>query len=210
MFHFVDTPWNYLLNIYGDLRFQIMRIKELFTEQHDDSGIKILRYKCSQFLDESEGYPLLKNLPKNYNNFQKVKVRVKKRKQKMDETFNKAFDNVSNLRQRAVFTNGADTFAPKSDFDPFYVFPINGFKYIYNTQIVSETDYKQMFNDLMETAGSSFEEMITELLKYTYTGNNLVEGIKSGSEIILYNIPHYYVVRQSAISDYDDLLTSLM
>lgn len=186
-----------------------MRIRELFTEQHDESGVKLLKYKCSQFLKESEGYPLLKNLPKNYNNFQKVKVRIKKTKQKMDEAFNRAFSDFSNLRQRAIFANGEETFVHVDTLDAFYVFPINGFKFAYNTQIVSETDYRQLFTDLVETVGSSVEDIVTELLRYTYTSENLVEGIKTGSEIILYNIPYYYVVRQTLIPDYNELLTSL-
>ena len=60
----------------------------------------------------------------------------------------------------------------------------------------------------MEFEGNEADQIIADLLQYTYISDTLNEGIKSQAEIILYNIPFYYAVRANTI-DYGDLLTSL-
>ncbi len=57
-----------------------------------------------------------------------------------------------------------------------------------------------------ESAKSTF----TDLLRFTYVSEDLVAGIASGAEIILYGIPYYYVIRESSVENYDSLLTALI
>lgn len=172
--------------------------------------VQMIKHHCSQFLGESAGLPLFKNLPTTYNNFHKVKVRLQKRKDDVTDVFERAFGNeFSNLRQRAVLAYPSATPATK-DLTPFYIFPVNGYKYLYSKEVVnSSTDYRRVIDTLFEQMDdvSSASELVSDLLKFTYTSTMLHEGVVSGSEIILYSIPFYYAVRVSACQDYPSLLS---
>lgn len=167
--------------------------------------------ECSDFLCLSEGQPLLKNLPCHYEDFRKVKLRMRKQKANTEfaKTFNEAFDEIPHLRQRAMFANGSVSFIAESgEREPFYIFPINGFKFMYSREVTnSSTDYMQAFETIFhQFQGDS--NLMEQVLKYTYTKENLAEGIQHGSEIILYNIPYCYAIRQT-VGEYDDLLHTL-
>lgn len=171
--------------------------------------VQLLKSECSQFLNEAASLPLLKPLPATYYNFHKVKVRLQKRKDSVTDVFEQAFGQTFvNLRQRAVFAYPSPQ--PLTEgFDQFYVFPVNGYKHMYSKEITnSSNDYKRV----VDTVFQQFEdqqqasEIVSDLLKYTYSGASLQEGIVSDSEIILYGIPYYYAVRASACQGYTALL----
>jgi len=193
-----------------------MRVDDLIQSDDLREELLILLERCSEFLEESGGQPLLKNLPSEYGDFHKVKVRLRK-SHKEDtsdfmDTFNEAFeDQLHNLRQRAVFANGPVSFesADSDELEPFYIFPIDGFQYMYSKEVEdSSEDYKAVFDAIFEQFGSDKgNEVITDLLKFTYTSARLDEGIESGSEIIIYNIPYFYAIRASTVDDYSTLLT---
>ncbi len=195
-----------------------MRVDDLIQSDETREELLILGERCTQFLEESEGRPLMKNLPSEYGDFHKVKVR-KRRQRKEDtrefaETFNEAFeDELRDLRERAVFANGECSFEPADteEAEPFYIFPIDGYRFMYSKEIEnSSEDYKTVFDAVFEEFGADKgNEVITELLKFTYTGNNLSEGIDQGSEIILYNLPYFYAIRANTVEDYSELLTVL-
>lgn len=183
-----------------------MRVHTLLNESITE--LTSLVQQCSQFLEEAGVNPLFKNLPRQYSDFHKVKVRKKKSKG-VDDIFNEAFDYHA-LRQRAVIANGIHSFLSEGiGLDPFYVFPIDGYKFIYSEQVQdSSAEYEDVFDSIVEGFGQAKgNEVITEMLQFTYTNENLSDGIERGSEIILYNIPYYYAVR--ADIDYDELLTDL-
>lgn len=162
--------------------------------------------ECKQFLTLSEGHPLFKNLPKSYNDFYKVKVRKRKTQDKFTKTFNEAFDEIPDLRQRAIFAYAEVTETEQQE--PFYIFPIDGFKFMYSHEVTnSKDDYKQAFELIIEYIGD--KTIMEQLLKYTYTDVNLVEGITRGSEIIIYNIPYFYAVRASTVMEYANFLNRL-
>lgn len=165
--------------------------------------------ECSQFLKESGGYPVLKNLPSNYNDFHKVKVRQRKRKDKFTQTFNEAFEEIPNLRQRAVIVNGEFSFKEEQgDREPFYVFLPDGYKYKYSLEVTnSQKDYQDAFEKILDLFEDN--DIIERLLKYTYTSKELKEGITHGSEIIFYNVPYFYAIRTSTQQSYHHLLESL-
>jgi hypothetical protein len=130
------------------------------------------------------------------------------------ETFNEAFEekfNVSNLHQRAIFANGAKSFVTNEGAEPFYVFPKNGYNFMYSPEVTnSNVEYKHTFEDLFEQFGEDNDNVATiiaDLLQYTYTSTELSEGVTAGAEIILYNIPFYYAVKQSSVENYQSLLS---
>lgn len=165
---------------------------------------------CSQFISESDGLPLFKNLPTSYANFQRVKVRRQKRKDSVAEAYDKAFaDQYSNLRQRAIFAYSSEC-PVTEDLEPFYVLPTNGFSYLYSKEVTnSSSDYKRVIDTLFEQFddASTATDIVIDLLKYTYSTVNLVEGITADAEIILYGISHYYAVRVAAVPNYTKLVT---
>lgn len=180
----------------------------LYTDQPDFTGL--LRKRCSQFLEQAEGLPLFKNLPNAYHDFHKVKVRFRKSNLPIAETFNQAFnDELHNITQRAIFANGV-ILESEDKVEPFYIFPINSFKFMYNKEVIDSTvEYKHSFDKIFEQfEDDTAQRLISDLLTYTYTNGNLVEGIESGAEIVIYNIPYYYAVRSSTV-DYEELLTYL-
>lgn len=195
-----------------------MRVDDLIQPNDAREELLILTERCSEFLEESCGKPLLKNLPSEYGDFHKVKVRFRKSLKEdsndFTDTFNEAFEEeLHNLRQRAVFANGEVSFeaADTNDLEPFYIFPIDGYRFMYSKEVEnSSEDYQIVFDAIFEQFGSDKgNEVITDLLKFTYTSAKLEEGIDSGSEIIIYNVPYFYAIRTSTVENYNSLLNLL-
>lgn len=191
-----------------------MRINQLFIQNDNLKQQPFLRKiakECSTFLRESQGLPLFKTLPSAYDDLQKVKVRKHRSTTKFSETFNEAFEEeIRDLRQRAVFANSKIMETTQDD-NLFYVFPKNGYKFMYSTEVTHSTnDYQQVFDSIFEQfEDKKAEQLIHDLLKFTYTHDNLYEGLVKEVEIILYNIPYYYSARVDAF-DYPDLLTNII
>jgi hypothetical protein len=166
--------------------------------------------ECSQFLRESYGFPLLKNLPVEGDGFRKVKVRKKKNlKNDVVEAFNGTFNQHADLMQRSVFAYGRSAFAQVSDItlEPFYIFPTDGYKFLYAEQVSNTTEaYRDTLSKLVETYGEEGIKTFQDVLKYQYTFENLAEGLSSKSEIIIYGIPYYHAVRASLIENYSEFL----
>lgn len=178
-----------------------------------DIGVQesqLIKQQCSQYLQESAGLPLLKSLPSTYANFQKVKVRLQKHHDPINDVFDKAFGtDFYNIRQRAVFANGTQR-EVKEGFDQFFVFPLNGYKFLYSKTICnSSNDYRHVMDTLLESFDDQCQatEIVTDLLKMSYSAKNLYEGISSKSEVIFYSIPYYYAVRTTTVTDYTKLFT---
>lgn len=171
--------------------------------------VQTIKAECSQFLLESAGLPLLKTLPSAYHNFHKVKVRLQKRRDGVSDVFERAFGHeFVNLRQRAVFTY-PDAPVVTEGSDLFYVFPLNGYKYLYSREVTnSSNDYKRVIDTLVEQFDdpATASDVVMDLLKYTYASSNLREGLEANAEIIMYGIPYYYAVRTSACQGYSGLL----
>lgn len=175
-----------------------------------ESAKRIILRDCSEFIRESSGLPLFKTLPDTYADFQRVKVRQHKRRDPVSHVFEQAFgEQFSNLRQRSVF---ATSVIPNSSTPStaFYVIPTNGYKYLYSKEVEnSSNEYRDIIETVMRGMSSVNEatQIVTDLVKYTYTSTKLKEGISSGAEVILYGIPAYYAIRISACPDYTDLIT---
>lgn len=190
-----------------------MLIEDLLGTKSTDASqtFHTLRSNCSQFIQESAGLPLYRNLPSTYAAVQRVKVRAKKRPSVVGEALNRAFeDSYQNISQRAIFAH--PSFLAEQDYDsePYYVFPINGYKFIYSKEVSESTSgYQEVMSTLIEQLKDeqTANDLVSDLLKFTYTSRNLSEGINSGCEIILYGIPYYYAVRCSAYPDYARIIS---
>ena len=172
-----------------------MKVNDILTGKAEFTTII---NECSQFIEESAGVPLFRALPFSYPDFQKVKVR-KKKTSAINESFDDAFNEYHpQLRQRAIFTRGdINHLVLEQDTEPFLVYPIDGFKFMYSAKITnSGQEYAQVFESIIETFGEvAGNATIADMLKFTYVHDNLVEGIDCGAEIVLFNIPYYYAVR---------------
>lgn len=174
-------------------------------------SLSLIQKNCSQFIKECTGLPLMKNLPEEYKSIQKIKARKRNFNNNFVETFNNTFGD--NLCQRAIFTNGVKSFNPifENDLEPFYIFPINGYRYLYSSEIQnSSEDYKLIFETTFQQLGSEkAKTVITDLFRFVYRQDNLNEAIEKGSEIIIYNIPFYYGVKVSQFENYSQLLSQI-
>ena len=164
--------------------------------------IPTLLNECSDFLIQSNGLPLIKNLPKSYEGFKKVKVRKKHNTKQYVETFNESFTSYNDILNRSVFANTAEQCT--DDREPFYIFPTNDFKFMYNplvdnTQIHYEKSFNTITSWLNESDG---KKVFSDVIKTHFISNDLEFGISSKSEIIIYGINYYDGLRKSLIDDY--------
>lgn len=185
-----------------------MRLNHLLHANQHKIFASILA-ECGDFFTQAVHEPLQKSLPRSYNDIHRVKVRKRKTRSNFGDTFNEAFtDETHQLRQRAIFANGVIT--ESGEEEPFYIFPPNGFSFIYSTEVTNSTEqYRSVFESILSTLDDEAEMTFQDLLKFTYKSDNLEEGINSGAEIIIYNTSYYYSVRQTAYPNYEELLSLL-
>lgn len=165
--------------------------------------IPTISRECSQFLKESNGQCLIKKLPKEYQGFARVKVRISKGRTGLIENFNRAFkEETHELHQRSIFAYTNMQMVEESidspKLEPFYVFPIDGYKIMFNPAVQNlHTDYEDY--DQLHIDG----ELVADQLKLSYYTGTLLEATKSNCEVIIYGIPYYYALRASLIDNYN-------
>lgn len=191
-----------------------MLLQQIITPNPSIFNIEILSERCRDFISESDGYPLFKNLPITYSNIHKIKARKRNISGEFANTLNHAFENYFNdIAQRAIFANGEQSFqiSEDSSLEPFYIFPIDGYKYMHSPEVMnSSTDYKDVLDTMFEQFGTEKgKTIVTDVIKFAYEHDNLAEGIIKGSEIIIYDIPYYYGLRCASITNYQDLISTL-
>ena len=169
-----------------------------------------IKSECSRFISESKELAIYKALPTTYSDIHKVKVRFKKKADLVSAAFNHAFlHETHKISQRAVFAQSILYDNTSTDLDMFYIFPINNYKFLYSKEVTnSSSDYKQVVDTIFESFDDveHATEIITDLLKFSYSSTNLREGITAGSEIIFYGIPYYYAVRASVFPNYTQII----
>ncbi len=167
----------------------------------------MIKIQCSDFLTESEGIPLLKNLPIIGDDVRKVKLRKKKNKKgEFVTAFNNAIER-DKLLQTCMFANGPYSFSPIYDDvkEPFYVFPINGYIFLYIDRVTSiENNYNEIFDILQKDELTA--ELFPDVLKEQCNSDNIFTPLITGSELLIYNIQYYYAIRVCAVGNYDKLL----
>ena len=193
-----------------------MHINDILTYTKGPTSKKTIRpfgavaEECSAYLRESAGRPLYRSFVTHssplIDNLYKVKVRHKKTiEPTLTELYSDAF--VPKLRERAVFTYGAPRKLELNE-QQYYVFPKNGYRYLYSKEVTdSNDDYKQVLDALIETVEyDRAYEIIADMLKFTYSNTNLLEGIQENAEILFYNIPYFYAIPTRPFSTYTDVL----
>lgn len=182
-----------------------MHVRDIIQEQPTDFAI--IQADCGQYLQEAEHNYVIRMLPRGYADVQRVKIRQQKRTDIVTRVFNEAFSDVHNIRQRSMITQS--TIPPCTDtHEPFYVFPINGYKFMYSREVQnSSVDYKHVIDVVFEQFSDedTAADIIADVVKYSYTSTNLLEGMQAGAEIIFYDIPYYYAVRTATYPDYKQL-----
>jgi len=171
-----------------------------------------LEKECSEFLKASNGYPLLKNLPLNNDGFRKVKVRKKKNiNSDIVKIFNETFnDHTDLIMQRSIFAHGPSGFKPSDNpnFAPFYIFPTDGFKFLYAQDVAETTEtYKDTLSVLIDHYGKDGIQTFKDVLKYQYTFDDLEKGLRTKTEMIIYDIPYYYAINYFLIEDYANFIS---
>lgn len=190
-----------------------MRLHDIVLPDNTITGLTDINNRCEHFIEESRSLPLFKSLPITYDNVHKVKVRKRKSKTQFTETFNSAFQlQHYEIHQRAIFANGEAGYTCENvDTEPFYVFPTDGFRYMYSTEVQQSSDnYKHVMDGLVEAFGEDVgSETVAELLRFSYKTENLHEGVSNGCEIVIYDIPYYYAVRTTVFESYEQLMQML-
>lgn len=172
-----------------------------------------IKDSCSQFITESKGIPTFKMLSDTYEDFSKVKIRHKKHETLASHSLDSAVD--AKVYNRAMFTYGNNILTSnQTDKQMYYVFPSNGYSYLYSTSVVqSDLAIRTMFFDLFEkmapNSSNQITNLVSDLLKFTYVDSNLCEGLSLGNEILFYNISCFYVVKQSSYVDYNELYSEI-
>lgn len=182
-----------VIDIFGTLH-QRTPIQPLLQRQ-----IEIISEQCSQFLNESDGVPAFKNIQKQ-KTFTKLKARVKKQNDNFSQSFNEAL--APKLRQRAIFAHGKLQPVCEGE-SAYYLFPINGYQYTYNINIVDSSIYEDVYEDVKDP------DLFSSLVQNSYTSERLVEGLHSGSEILFHGIPYCYAVNTDSFQSYKHLLSVL-
>ena len=180
-----------------------MRLNDLLEREEESVHV------CGQFIAESNGLPLYRNLPIEGLYARRVKVRQRKAEGDLVEVFNAAFeDKTRNLFQRAVFATTEPGQVTETT-EPFYIFPFNGFKFLYCTEVSrTKADFQTAIDTLLEQFDDQDEavDVLKELLAMSYVDENLAEGIEKGSEIIIYNTPSFLAIRCSAVDSYEEAI----
>lgn len=157
--------------------------------------IPTINEECGEFLKQSNGNYLIKNLPRNYMGFTRVKVRLSRKRTQFIEDFNRAFDDKrKEFYGSSIFAySRKELLVEEEGKEPFYIFPIDGFKHIYNPLVSNVED---------ELNCPELKGMVTELLDISYVTEPLHKALSNSCEIIFYNIPYYYAVRKSLVGNY--------
>lgn len=86
------------------------------------------------------------------------------------------------------------------------MFPINGFRILYNQQIDDYNSYIKNLEGILHNT-NSMEHLLKSLFEYAYVEGDILEAVKSGSDILVYDIPYYYAVRKSLVQSYDNFIS---
>lgn len=166
--------------------------------------IPTINKECSNFLNLSKGNYLIKYLKSEGEGLRKVKVRRKKWNSEFVEVFNSAFPEYNEILQRSIITSHEPNI---SDGEAFYIFPIDGFKFLYNPNVkdIVKT-YKEIFLKLKLIFSDESSTFMNDILKNGYMSDKLDYAINENSQIIIYNIPYYYALRKSLVDDYTKII----
>lgn len=163
----------YPTTILDRAKFYLPSEHEAIFEQIDTS--------CSHYL--ASQVTLYKQLPVGTNAAQRIKLRHR-RGDEFSQSFNECF-SVSRLYERSLTCYTTTARELEEGYEWFAIFPPNGFKYYYNPACENI---------------SALRDIDPTLLKQVVDMSFLSERLQSHTyldpEVIIFNIPSYYVIRQ--------------
>jgi len=171
--------------------------------------------ECGEFIDNCGGYPLIKQLNSDGNFIKKVKVRKKNKKDTFIKRFDNAFNDIhNNLHGRSIFCNGdnMDLSNQKDKHDKFYVFPIDGFKFLFNSEVSYHRDFQEIYNKMSRFMDKKkCEKVFVDLIEYSYkeTDISLRDALLTEKEIIIFDVSYYYAIRMNKFPDYPLLIQQI-
>lgn len=174
-----------------------MRLYDVLSKSQTTHQYSHIGEFCSQYIVESKQIPLYRNLSSSLPDVTRVKIRHKKNASTINQVFAEAF--APKVRERSLFAKSTTSY--KENTEPYYIFPINGYKYLYSLDI---KDSNHEYNNLCETLYSSFDQeqatdVFSDMLRFTYHSDKLYQGIINESEILFYDIPAFYAVKVSSV-----------
>jgi len=191
-----------------------MFLSDILIKNENDVSNKVIRQlskDCSIFLEQSNGIPFFKDSPIEYQDVQKVKVRIKKNKDIFTQTFNEAFNNITqNIKPRSVMARNYHDSSEVPGKESFYVFIPNGFSFISTTKLSEQLKLQNTFNNLIGQTNNndSAREIITEIISMSYrTDDTLSNVVLEEREVLFFNIPYFYTIRTQSYPEYDKLLS---
>lgn len=178
-----------------------MYIADIFDdEQKLGSGqLFQIRNGCSEFLRESQGYPVYKQLSSTHGTFARIKVRHKPNPIIEQYFFAEVLNHTKGGKALVETTS-----QPTHQNHAYWIFPTDGYKYLFNPAI---KDYKSSIKNIIEQ--TSDDQIISELVADQYKSTDLIEALQTDTEILWFKISHFYAVDCSLFQDYSELLKNL-
>lgn len=171
--------------------------------------LKRIKAECSQFIELSKGNYAQRPLVFDGKYIKRVKVRKKKNRDDFSNLFDEAFqEDYRDIMGRSIFCNGVHSIPPEGR-ELFYVFPINGFKILYNPDVDYYQEYMRIYETLQNTMDTEIaKQTFIDMVEYSYKESdfNLSDALFSGNEIIFYGIPYFFAAKKDKHSDYSELL----
>jgi hypothetical protein len=159
----------------------------------------LLRNSCSEYLHESKGLPIFKQIPAGITD-SIARIKVRHKSNPINKYFGESVLQSSNGGKTIIESRSSPYPAGQN----FWMFPINGYRYLYSPEV---QDYRSSIKHILEQ--TSDQDIIREMVQEMHISTNLVEGIASATEILWYGISSYYAVDCSSFMDYNELLTLL-
>lgn len=169
---------------------------------------KSILHNCSQFLRESEGKPLYRLLNSSGDGFRRIKIRKKNRHEfELEKYFDKAFSHeYKDVRLRSVIAHTSPPAQEDPSREPFYIFPTDGYKALFNRQVSDYVEYIKELQLSIDGCGNP-DQLMEMLFSYAYVStDNIQEAMLPNSTILIYGIQDYYAVRVSLVEDYNNFI----
>jgi hypothetical protein len=165
--------------------------------------IKTLFDECNHFLEHSNGIPLIKTLPKIGEGFRRVKVRHRKTLSKVGKSFDAVIESeYKNFINRCVtaYNHYPDITNPLMEH--FFIFPVDGYKVIYNPSISNSTTQLEKIYSLLESSmgAESSMQTLSDMVAMSYTPYKF-EKNHNPCEFLIYDISHFYAIRTSIVDN---------
>lgn len=161
--------------------------------------------ECSRFLSQSDNNPLFKLLPSHGEGFRKIKMRKKRtHEHEIEKYFDMAFmEEYKDLRLRSMIAHTKEPSVITEGKEPFYIFPIDGFKILVNPVVDDYNNYIFSLERALRSANVDSQSILNDLFSNGYIQSDIKSAATHKSDVFIYGISHYYAIRKSLIDSYD-------